>query len=156
MKDLQEVKEHFKYAKEVRCLSDGNIYDITKQNKRGVHEFNDYFWITIDSQNECNLYNTYKDELAEILTYIFDRGEEVDVTDFYLWNKVGNVWKFLTFDSAGNAVVERFDKNNTCFVARFKFIRKLTPESLLEPELTAFKNKAKEMNCTVTLIFEQK
>jgi hypothetical protein len=38
MKTNEEVKEHFKNAKEVKCLSDGNVYDITKEGAKQIHQ----------------------------------------------------------------------------------------------------------------------
>ena len=36
--NLEQVKEHFKYAKEVRCNFDGRIANITKPSSVGIYE----------------------------------------------------------------------------------------------------------------------
>jgi hypothetical protein len=66
---LEEVKEHFKNAKQVKCLSSDRIYDLTKiKILRDIHEWHDGYWIdakvsvnNIKIVDECNF--------AEILTY---------------------------------------------------------------------------------------
>jgi len=150
--NLEQVKEHFKYAKEVRCLGKKTMHDITKCDERGIHKFMDYYYICIDGLNVV-LADIEYNELAEILTYIFDRGEEVIV-----WDEDGKEYikPFVTFDLLNNPVVMTGEKDATSI--SFKHIRKLTPESLLEPQLTELKKvaEAKEMNCTITVIFEQK
>ena len=81
--NLEQVKEHFKYAKEVRCLADGKICDITKASNQGFYK-NILDNIQVDGSvgdYNCLLYRENTNQLAEILTYIFDRGEEVIVWD---------------------------------------------------------------------------
>jgi hypothetical protein len=66
---LEEVKEHFKNAKQVKCLSSDRIYDLTKiKIIRDIHEWPGGYWIdaevsvnNIKIADECNF--------AEILTY---------------------------------------------------------------------------------------
>jgi hypothetical protein len=66
---LEEVKEHFKNAKKVKCLSSDRIYDLTKiKIIRDIHEWHFGYWIdaevsvnNIKIVDECNF--------AKILTY---------------------------------------------------------------------------------------
>lgn len=160
--NLEQVKEHFKFAKEVRCLGksvyEGKIYKIDLTDVYyGEGKNKSVFCRTTDDSTDCKLYNSDTNQLAEILTYIFDRGEEVEVSDKDTYNKNAYSWKFLTFDSAGNAIVERLDSCGVyVIVSRFKHIRKLTPESLLEPQLSELKKVAEANGMSVTVIFNQK
>ena len=64
--ELKEVEEYFKNAKEVRCLADGLIYDLTKiEITRKIHEFGGNFWIDYEFGN-IKLTNRYK--FAEIIS----------------------------------------------------------------------------------------
>ena len=149
--NLEQVKEHFKYAKEVKCLSDGDIFDITKS--KGIVQESNYDVILLTEEAKefnCVLYLSDTNQLAEILTYVFDRGEEVEVSD----NKVHwNSYFFVGMNRKNQFIVE----NNVGIPLRYTHIRKLTPESLLEPQLSEFKKFAEsKMNCTVTVIFENK
>jgi len=147
--NLEQVKEHFKYAKEVRCLADGTIYDISTPNKTGITKDSNKF-VGYDSNRQRAVILANTNQLAEILTYIFDRGEEVEVSnDSITWFK--NL--FIGFTKS-NEIVSEYENDNG--IGCYKFVRKLTPESLLEPQLSELKKKAKEMNCTVTVIFENK
>jgi hypothetical protein len=47
MKTNDEVKDHFKNAKEVKCLSDGKIYDITKLVSHPIIEIGGGYWIWV-------------------------------------------------------------------------------------------------------------
>lgn len=156
--NLEQVKEHFKYAKEVRCVGksiyEGHLYEIDLEDAHyGDGKFKDNVYCQAkqgSANGDCMLYKSDTNQLAEILTYIFDRGEEVEVSnDSITWFK--NL--FIGFTKS-NEIVSEYENDNG--IGCYKFVRKLTPESLLEPELTAFKKKAKEMNCTVTVIFENK
>lgn len=72
MKSLEEVKEHFKNAKVVRCLTDNKLVDLsTVEKRRDVHKCNNGYWI--DYEN-CDGYRRglklYKlNVLAEIVEY---------------------------------------------------------------------------------------
>jgi hypothetical protein len=67
---LEEVKEHFKNAKEVKCLSSDRIYDLTRiKIIKDIHEWHGGYWIdaqvsvsNIKIVDECS-------NFAEILTY---------------------------------------------------------------------------------------
>lgn len=150
--NLEQVKKHFKYAKEVRCLADNTIHDLTKINEKGIvcgAVMRGFIFKQLGNDLHCYLYNSTTNQLAEILTYIFDRGEEVEVSangDVYFPHA------FIGVNKKNQLICE--DKQGIPY--RFNYYRKLTPESLLEPQLTELKNKAKEMNCTVTVIFENK
>ena len=146
--NLEQVKEHFKYAKEVRCLANGQIFNITEKGEKGIYKADNCFWVSHKIQ--CLIFDGLTNQLAEILSYIFDRGEEVEVQ-----NGLGEWIKryFIGLNKNGNPVTE--NKNGE--VCSWKAIRKLTPESLLEPQLSEFKKFAEsKMNCTVTVIFENK
>ena len=147
--NLEQVKEHFKYAKEVRCLADGTIYDISTPNKTGITKDSNKF-VGYDSNRQRAVILANTNQLAEILTYIFDRGEEVEVSDD---GKEWEIRRFIGFDLNNNAIVE----GRLRPTMSVKHIRKLTPESLLEPQLSKFKKFAEsKLNCTVTIIFENK
>jgi hypothetical protein len=65
--EVKEVQEYFKNAKEVRCLSDGIIHDLTKiKITREIHEWNSYFWIDYEFGN---IQLTNGDKFAEIISY---------------------------------------------------------------------------------------
>ena len=42
--NLEVVKEHFKNAKEVRCLCLGIVFDMNDITERGIHEFGSAYW----------------------------------------------------------------------------------------------------------------
>jgi len=63
---LEEVKAYFKDAKEVRCLFDGNIYDVSS----GKYEFVEVFFGVRLWKNHNNYATVYKDgKYAEIISY---------------------------------------------------------------------------------------
>jgi hypothetical protein len=74
MKTIEQVKEYFKYAKEVKSAYTGGnqqTVDITKNVKREIHKYGNDFWIDIEGyrgKNVC-LYNTDTDQFAEIISY---------------------------------------------------------------------------------------
>ena len=68
MKTLEEVKEHFKDAKEVRCLFDNEFYYVNKK-QRGVYSIQYSCWITNSDSDEIKVYNCDDDKLAEIISY---------------------------------------------------------------------------------------
>lgn len=147
MKDLEQVKEHFKYAKEVRCLDDGEIYKLSSVENIKADKNKMYCFLESQSSNWVVLYKS--NQLAEILTYIFDRGEEVEVSN------VVNIWyprKFISFSLDGQPIIQNVHGN----AEQFKRIRKLTPESLLEPQLSELKKTAKANGMSVEIIFKQK
>lgn len=67
----EEIKEYFKNVKEVRCLSDGVTYDISK---KGTYSFK-YGWLSYDLyENQYGedcvfMYNSKNNQLAEIISY---------------------------------------------------------------------------------------
>jgi hypothetical protein len=151
---LEQVKEHFKYAKEVRCLADGKTYDFTNITEESVYDVGEYFWFrdsksTPKHTDECALYCKQTSQFATIISYIFERGEEVEVkTCADEWIKRF----FIGFNREGQPVTETKDGS----VMYWDEIRKLSPETQLQPQIDALKQKAKEINCTVTVIFENK
>ena len=69
--NLKKVKEHFKNAKEVRCLRDGEVYSMNEMTKRGIHLFNHGYWFdipTIKGGDNCKLWDERKG-FAEIISY---------------------------------------------------------------------------------------
>ena len=68
MKTLQQIKDHFKNAKEVRCLYDGKVYDITKNVTRYIHMYDFSYWIDIDN-NSVLLYVFETNQLAKIVSF---------------------------------------------------------------------------------------
>ena len=150
--NLEQVKDHFKFAKEVKCAYDSkDIYTI-KSDEIIQSVMNEDFVFKNADKDYCILYNSDTNQLAEILTYIFERGEEVSVADSLdCWDKYKPA-RFLTFGFDGSAVVQ-FDG---CEVSQHNHIRKLTPESKLEPQLSELKKVAEENGMSVTVIFNQK
>jgi hypothetical protein len=67
---LEEVKEHFKNAKEIKCLSSNRIYDLTKiKIIRDIHEWHGGYWIDAEvSVNNIKIVDECSN-FAEILTY---------------------------------------------------------------------------------------
>jgi hypothetical protein len=67
---LEEVKEHFKNAKEIKCLSSDRIYDLTKiKIIRDIHEWHYGYWIDAEvSVNNIKIVDECSN-FAEILTY---------------------------------------------------------------------------------------
>jgi hypothetical protein len=67
---LEEVKEHFKNAKQVKCLSSERIYDLTNiKIIRDIHEWRGGYWIDAEvSVNNIKIVDECSN-FAEILTY---------------------------------------------------------------------------------------
>ena len=83
MKTIEEVKEYFKDAKEVKCLQDGIIFDLTKiKTIRDVHRFNEGFWMD-GNFNEGSILLYQYGKFAEIISYKqkFEHLEEIEVSD---------------------------------------------------------------------------
>lgn len=68
---LQDVKEYFKNAKEVRCVSDKKVYNITKNITKKIYQHLDSFWIDKDNKDILLYGYGYNDkkEYAEIISY---------------------------------------------------------------------------------------
>lgn len=64
---LEEVKEHFKNAKEVRCLANKIIYSFDEMTDRGIHEDCNRFWVTL--KNYKSVLIQRNDEFADIISY---------------------------------------------------------------------------------------
>ena len=148
--NLEQVKEHFKYAKEVRCLATKIIRNVKDLGKLGIYSNTGTIWASLKDGNYIKLYNPDTNQLAEILTYIFDRGEEVEVSnDSITWFK--NL--FIGFTKS-NEIVSEYENDNG--IGCYKFVRKLTPESLLEPQLSELKKTAEANGMSVEIIFKHK
>jgi frataxin-like iron-binding protein CyaY len=66
---LEKVKEHFKNAKEVKCISSNQIYDLTKITIiKDIHMWIDDFWIDADIDDR-NIKLTLDEQYAEIISY---------------------------------------------------------------------------------------
>ena len=113
--ELEQVKEHFKYAKEVRCLGDDGIYNLQNMTEKGIHYFDNHIFFIDNYNGNCVLYQETTNQLAEILTYIFDRGEEVEVKDLGdgKWNK----YNFLTFKGCLHSKMAFFSAIHTLVVS---------------------------------------
>ena len=75
--NFEQIKEYFKNAKEVRCLSNGVIYKIDK--KIVPYYFSNNIWTTDTPDRTCVLlYRKSKEELAEIVSYK-DDVKEIEV-----------------------------------------------------------------------------
>ncbi len=102
MKTLEEVKEHFKNAKEVRCLSDSKTINLDLMTDKGIHKYSNRIWfdyLTDDGLNSCMLYDgtalaeiiSYKDEYPKVML-VWDYDETLAVervihskyNDFYI------------------------------------------------------------------------
>ena len=68
MKSLQEVKEHFKNAKEVRCFED-RIVSINIENITHGKNHPNNFYHNINEWNSIKLYDNITKKLAEIISY---------------------------------------------------------------------------------------
>jgi len=68
---IEEVKQYFKNAKEVRCVSDKKVYDITKNITKDIYQFLNSFWIDKDNKDILLYGYGYNDkkEYAEIISY---------------------------------------------------------------------------------------
>ena len=68
---LEKVKEHFKNAKEVKCIFNGKVVDITKNITRDIHEGEFDFWIDISSHDGTGVSLYYKrgNIFADIVSY---------------------------------------------------------------------------------------
>ena len=147
--NLEQVKEHFKYAKEVRCLATKIIRNVKDLGKLGIYSNTGTIWASLKDGNYIKLYNPDTNQLAEILTYVFDRGEEVEVSDD---GKEWEIRRFIGFDLNNNVIVE----GRLRPTMSVKHIRKLTPESLLEPQLSELKKTAEANGMSVEIIFKHK
>ena len=70
--DLKQVKEHFKDAKEVRCLDDGNVYNLDDMTERGIHKLIGGYWFdTVAEKNKgfCCLWRSEEQGFAEVISY---------------------------------------------------------------------------------------
>jgi hypothetical protein len=75
---LEEVKEHFKNAKQVKCLSSDRIYDLTKiKIIKDIHEWHDGYWIDAEvSVNNIKIVDECSN-FAEIISYKTPTLEEI-------------------------------------------------------------------------------
>jgi hypothetical protein len=119
---LEQVKEHFKNAKEVKCLSSGYIHDLTKiEITRDIHEWEeDGFWIDANiTGRNIQLHSTTKG-FTEIISYKteFTHLEEIEVAyDPNNWIK----GKFVGKTSKGLFVVEDWQGG----IRKYKYVRKI-------------------------------
>ncbi len=84
---LEEVKEHFKNAKEVRCLCDGKVYNLNHASERGIYEYGCSFWFWDSNINyDCELWDK-GEGFAEIISYKKDAQrikEDLELLDKFL------------------------------------------------------------------------
>jgi hypothetical protein len=72
MKTLEEVKEHFKDAKEVRSLECGTVVNLNNITHRGMHHYGRNVWFDLldtKSADYCQLYDCKNNQFAEIISY---------------------------------------------------------------------------------------
>lgn len=73
---LEEVKEYFKNAKEVECLVDEEVYDISCLN-RSFHWYDEGAWVTNDNDVDILLWDDGK--YAEIISYKEDKPKQYQI-----------------------------------------------------------------------------
>jgi hypothetical protein len=97
---LEEVKEHFKNAKQVKCLSSDRIYDLTKiKIYRDIHEWRGGYWIDAEiSVNNIKIVDEC--DFAEILSYKEPTLEEVE-QHFKNAKEVKSCWSKVVFEYKG-------------------------------------------------------
>ena len=106
MLTLEEVKEHFKDAKEVRSLSRGTIIDLNNITTRGIHLYGGSVWFDLkDVQNGVDavkLYDVITNKFAEIISY----------KDEY--PKVMLVWDYNEDIAGKRVVISKFNNFYIC------------------------------------------
>ena len=102
---LEEVKKYFKNAKEVKCLLDNHVYDISKM-KKDIELLNDSYRCYDNNNEEVLLWSCVKRKYAEIISYkeeiekpLHYKTDSIDVIDFckiYDLNfNIGNIIKYV-------------------------------------------------------------
>ena len=97
---LEEVKEYFKNAEEVKCLSDGLIYSFENMNKNGIHEYYNSFWFSIKDNIDVKIWDceyskiiSYKDDIKQ--TAKLQSVNELQTPNHYD-NSKGTLYKVAT------------------------------------------------------------
>lgn len=84
MSTIEKVKEHFKNAKTVKCLTDGEIISLDIET---AHLHHDDIWTdkTIDATTRAKIYNHTTDTFAEKVEYKTTTAQTQDQTipDYY-------------------------------------------------------------------------
>lgn len=77
---LEEVKEYFKNAKEVRCLFNGYFANISENKISEIRESFDSFWIDVYNHDGINvkLYDKTLKRYAEIISYKEENEQKSD------------------------------------------------------------------------------
>ena len=96
---LEEVKEYFKNAKEVRCLDDNKIYSFKYMSIRGIYGTNSGFWFDTTGGIDVKLFDKGRFSYAEIISYkdeIIDGGSCINDfnTPKYYDNSKGSLYQF--------------------------------------------------------------
>lgn len=65
---LEEVKEYFKNAEKIKCLSDGEEVNLLSILRREIHLWCGAYWVDLDPIDNAKLWD-YSKGYAEILTY---------------------------------------------------------------------------------------
>jgi hypothetical protein len=127
---LEEVKEYFKNAKEVKCLCNGNIIDITQNITKDFNESFYRFWIEI-SNHKGKQVLLWKEEkgYAEIISYKeikpkFKHLEEIEVADNELYYNQKAL--FIGYSKDGSVIAEL--KYGSFF--KWKYARKINPKKI--------------------------
>ena len=126
---LEEVKEYFKNAKEVRCLYKRNITDITKNISKSIficpEDKDNDFWIRISTHKGMDVLLWSKERgFAEIISFKenkpkFEHLEEIEVTDNELYYDEKGL--FIGYSKDGDIVVE-YQEGYFC---KWKYARKI-------------------------------
>jgi hypothetical protein len=121
---LEEVKEYFKNAKEVKCVYSEIVCDISVHIVKDIYLDFEEYWIDINSfPGKClNLWD--KDlGFAEIISFKeikpkFEHLEEIEVSDGIYYNEKG---LFIGYSKDGNIVVE----NEEGYFCKWRHARKI-------------------------------
>jgi hypothetical protein len=117
---LEEVKAYFKDAKEVRCLFDGDIYDVSN----GKYEFVEVFFGVRLWKNHNNYATVYKDgKCAEIISYKDKTDESAKknpeikqykhIPSDYIWNLAKNGKCYRCDEFAGYTIPREIVENSS-------------------------------------------
>lgn len=84
---LEEVKEYFKNAKEVRCICDDKIYSLENMNEKGIYEYYNSFWFTEKDDIDVCIWDF---KFAKIISY---KDEQLETPNHYD-NSKGSLYQF--------------------------------------------------------------
>lgn len=77
MTNLEEVKNHYRGSKEVRCLSDNKVYDISKGGEFNVNPFGSVYFSLFNSEGfATSVWLSVADKLAPTVSFIDSEEED--------------------------------------------------------------------------------